>query len=453
MRLIFWLQVLMTYLFAAIPNGNASSEKPLSRVFVVRGNDDLVYAENFFNDIYQEFFHEKSYKDLDIIVVGHLVPTLPVYLRALEKIGHIAVLIPKSSHPNPAVVSYVQDKLLKEVVCLNQEQKRAWFKDKNQVIAMINKYVKRERFLIIDIGGYFSYTQNALKEQFGDRFLGIVEDTENGHQKYNDALSNVAVLSVARSSLKELEDYNVGKSIVEASDALLRKSAHTMISRIKTVGVIGFGKIGQSIATHAREKGIKRILVYDKNPMMTMKASAFGFEAVSREVVLQESEMIFSATGSRALKGEDLKVLKDNVFIASCTSSDDEFDPSFFTSLRDRSDSEEISRYLGRGINKRVNLLNNGNAVNFVFDAVNGPYIYAVMSSLIVSAKRLIDSDVLPCRQIGYIPTFGVYGKDAARDVDQISKLWLRNFESVQLPASDCPVSSNIKALSNQSKS
>lgn len=127
-------------------------------------------------------------------------------------------------------------------------------------------------------------------------------------------------MSVARCSLKNTEDYNVGKSIVEATSAILRESAHTIIERMNLITVIGFGKIGRSIAEHLRQKNVKRVIIYDKDHLRAIEAVSLGFEIGPKDYALTESDLIFGATGNKSINNIEFARLKDNVCIASCTS-------------------------------------------------------------------------------------------------------------------------------------
>ncbi|CAF4425552.1 unnamed protein product [Rotaria socialis] len=106
----------------------------------------------------------------------------------------------------------------------------------------------------MDIGGYFPPCLQDLAHHhiYGNtwKLLGIVEDTGNGHQKYNRAfqyfpvrqdLKKPCIYSVARSQLKMTEDYNVGKSLVRAADTILRQSLDLRLEDHRVVGVIEFG--------------------------------------------------------------------------------------------------------------------------------------------------------------------------------------------------------------------
>jgi len=60
-----------------------------------------------------------------------------------------------------------------------------------------------DKICLINIGSYFSSSINMLKTKSGNKLLGVVEDTENGHQKYERTFSGkVNIISVARSPLK-----------------------------------------------------------------------------------------------------------------------------------------------------------------------------------------------------------------------------------------------------------
>lgn len=435
----------------------------------VRGNDDRIHADRFFDNILKKFNLSHKNEQLSFIVVAHIVPTLPFFLRALNKWGNVSVVVPKSSKSNDKVLKenigskenpvLIEKILLDEVKDLGKEKKREWFKNEKNIELFLKRDVKAGKFLIIDIGGYFAPLQHYIHEKFNGNFLGIVEDTENGHQKYEEALKKngdktcAPIISVARSELKETEDYNVGKSIVEASDAILRKNSHTILERMKIVGVIGFGKIGRSIALHLRQKNLRNIIVYDINPITQAKASSLGFKVVNKTKLLRKSDMIFCATGRLSLSGIDFFILKDNVFISSCTSADDEFNKELFDKIASRDHEKEkeskernISkyRYSNHYSKKVVNLLHDGDAVNFVFDAVNGPYIYSVQASLILAASYLVNEKVKKDKVVHTLGRTTPYklgstdkeksetSYDSVKDTEHIAQVWLKSFENDQ---------------------
>jgi len=247
------------------------------------------------------------------------------------------------------------------------------------------------RFLLFDIGGYFAPIANALAEKYKGRLLGILEDTENGHLKYLAASPLVVpVLSVARSPLKENEDFLVGQSVVFSADAILRNCGKLI--QYMPCGVLGYGKIGRSIAHHLLLRGIKPV-VYDNNPIRRIHAANHLCETPERDALLSRMGVLFSATGSQALKLADFQSLKAGCFVFSVTSSDDEFDTSFLHGNY-VADPVAPNVYRYSSSNHHFYLVNKGNAVNFLHKAVLGPFIHLVRAEMIYGAACLLRREI-----------------------------------------------------------
>ncbi len=99
---------------------------------------------------------------------------------------------------------------------INKEQ----LKNKKELINLIDEYVGKSKFYIIDIGGYFSWNYKVINEYYSNQILSIIEDTENGLQKYekeiknlkeNNLVQRVPICTVARSILKIEEEFLVEK--------------------------------------------------------------------------------------------------------------------------------------------------------------------------------------------------------------------------------------------------
>ena len=200
---------------------------------------------------------------------------------------------------------------------------------------------------------------------------------------------------------------------------------------------MGFGKIGKSIAEHLRQKNLKEVVVYDPNIIRQMEASSLGFKTVDRPYLICNSNIIFCATGNKSLKCEDLNYFQDNLFIASCTSRDDEFDYSFLQAFSDVQ-CGDICKIKYK--DKRVNLIDNGNAVNFIYGAVNGPYIYSVQAGLIYSTFKIINSGFV--KEDEFPPLKKLKAGDKATqteliqlqelntiDMEEIALIWQRCFD------------------------
>lgn len=422
-------------------------------------------------EIIQDFYHRviakftgahlaSINKQVKLIVVGHLVPTLPFYLQALNKIASIAAIVPKGSVPDPKVISWLKDWLPaatqavdgKPTVIVDKDYMRVR-KEKlfAQVDTLLPDQVKRFRLpvdkdgqvekdklgvrellavsaqelikewlsdsnkkaIIIDIGGYFAPCLEFMKDS---GVLGIVEDTENGHQLYRSVLDllfrenkqgNVPpIISVARSQIKDAEDHNVGKAITLATDSILRKDAYTYLGEAKTILIIGYGKIGQAAADTASRMTRGAVLVCEKDDVRALKASSHSFTVVDTlEDGLREADVIISCTGAKCLEEKHIPYLKKGVYIASCTSRDGEFADSFLRRLDETKNREKLRSSVNslspriqdeeKGIshitaytigNNIIHLLNEGNSVNFVQKAVHGYFIHGVLASLAVAA-------------------------------------------------------------------
>jgi hypothetical protein len=265
----------------------------------------------------------------------------------------------------------------------------------------------------------------SKNQHLSQKIIGIVEDTENGHQKYEKyiAQSTIPVFSVARSQQKKTEDYNVGKSIVNTADMLLKNIQ--IRSEEMVCGVIGFGKIGSSIADHLRQKRVRQLLVYDHDPVVLMRAASLDFLAVSKADILEKCTMIYCATGQKSLSQKDLEEIGNlEVFIASCTSSDDEFDCevnrfekiALNPGLVSKTD---MSVYRTRKHHK-INFLANGNAINFYLqNNALGNYIRGVQGAILVASLKILNESQFvqtAIHEINYV------------EEKVISQLWLKYF-------------------------
>lgn len=388
--------------------------------YITVNNDDKK-APAFFNRVIEELGVATPFSNIAFIVVCHIVPTLPFYLEGLKKIGRIATIIRKTNH-DERIVNYLrkfpeefpQAEILRDDIQANPDA----------ALESLQPYIqKTEKIIIIDIGGYFAPCVELFANHpwWSEKLIGVVEDTENGHQDYEKILPNLTkpIYSVARCPLKETEDYNVGKSIYRATDTILRKDAHTYPERLEIVLIIGYGKIGRSIAEHCRKVGLKRIYVAEINEMLKQNASSKHFSVCDLADILPHADMIFCATGNKCLTGEMWSRLKSNVFIASVTSADKELDLEYLVQSFQKTTTGHIDQY--RKDDKQVNLLFGGNAVNFVDGAVNGPYIYSVQAALITASIRLIqDAANTPLNTMNELPN---------TTCQVIAKVWNETFE------------------------
>lgn len=284
--------------------------------------EKITKREKFFQDVL--ISENSDLKNISLIVVSHVIDTGVPYINTLNKYFSLECIIPKSKSIN---LSYLDLYPREKVFNFSRENLKKF----STIQPILDNIPKGNTLIILDIGGYFSSIPNEIKTYMGASFLGIIEDTENGHQKYLkiEKLEH-PVISVARSPLKENEDHLVGQAVVFSVDSLFREQG--ILLNNKKVGIIGFGKIGNGIISSLRDKGCD-VSVYDINPVTLIQAYSKGNKIVTKNKILENSEVIFCSTGNLSIKNEEYKLLKNNVFIASVTSSDDEIDLTYLKKI------------------------------------------------------------------------------------------------------------------------
>jgi adenosylhomocysteinase len=336
-------------------------------------------AEVFFKNVTSEMKKEK----VKLILVTHLLPDRPLFLKALSEIVDIVAIIPKPNSIDNGCFSILR----KEYYIKKISKVR--LNDSKFIITFIRKIVGKNRFIISDMGGYFSFTLEEIFKEFKDKLLGIVEDTENGHIKYEKlSILPCPIFSIARSSLKYPEDILVGYSTVYSAESILRKRNEVLTGKNATV--IGYGRIGQHIVRDLKSKKV-RVNVYDNNMVKMIHALAEGNKIVTKEQALSKSDLIFCVTGNKSLNNSDLEKINNECYIFSITSSDDEF------YLSDNFPGFKKKQFYPIGLtlhrkDSKIHLVNNGNAVNFIDNAVVGNFIYLVQAEIIHAIKIIAEN-------------------------------------------------------------
>ena len=343
------------------------------------------------------------------IVVSHIIPDCLHYLDSLNFACPISMLIPKPNSINLEILDKIKNKYPIRQITRND------IANSDEINNFINSSEKP--IIIFDIGGYFAeYIKKNPKSSKKIKF--IIEDTENGYQKYEKVNTNIPILSVARSILKENEDYLVGESVVFSAEVLMREVGK--IIKYRKCGIIGFGKIGFSIGMTLLNKCVKP-MVYDINPIKQLEAFNRMCDIETKDNLLKNADVLFLATGNHSLEIRDFRNLRNGTFVFSVTSSDDEIDSKYL-------ESEYTVKQVHPHIYKYENgcnyfyLIRKGNAVNFIHNAVMDNFIHLVRSEMIVGANLLNTDSHLDKSN----PIFEV-------DIEtkkEISKIWINIFEN-----------------------
>jgi adenosylhomocysteinase len=342
-------------------------------------------------------------------LVTHLLPERPSFIRAAAQLTDLKALLPKPKSIDPTTLREIEQVIPVDALT------RELFADPDTAVDYIEARAAGRDVVLLDVGGYFAPSLIQVCERFSGRVLGVVEDTENGYRRYAslDKLP-CPVASVARSPLKDPEDFLVGQSVVFSTEALMRGRGDILHGR--TALVIGFGKLGSSIARLLHAKGVQ-VTVHDIDPVRRTQALSQGFAvARDREEALTGAGLVLCATGSIALRGEDFPHLRNGAYVATVTSSEDELElaglPEVYTRART---GEAITRYQTTG--HYFYLMNNGNAVNFLHGASVGPFIFLVQAEILAAIAILARADLGP----------GMHEIDAA-DRAAIAATWLNYF-------------------------
>lgn len=339
---------------------------------------------DFFNEILLKNDIIWNQKKVSLIIVAHIIPDMVDFLDSLSKFLDIVAVIPKPNSIHKRTYDYLK------------RQYPFWTITKDDLRIKQTEIVKQldglidDKFLIVDIGWYFSTIAATLSDRYGDRFLGIIEDTENGLQKYEKSNNfSYPFVSVARSILKESEDFLVWESIVFSTEFILR-SCDLLLKNRRSV-VIWFWKIWRSIARQLYWKNIS-LWIYDWNPYKGVEALTYWYDYFYDKKLIYSADIIFCATGNFSLKWDDFLKLKDWCVLASVTSSDDELDVSF---LNENFKKVRINEYVDSySYNwKTILLLNHWNAVNFVIQTWVGFFIRLLQGEIIHLLILLIKLD------------------------------------------------------------
>ncbi len=354
---------------------------------------------------YFKFLTKNDSKEISVVAVSHLIPSSEDFILSLHENFNLVGVIPKPKSINKNTLKRIKgdgvkvfDDITRESLAKSPEK-------------FIKKISTQKNVCFVDIGGYFTSIEAQIIENLGSNFLGIIEDTENGYKKYlSSSVQNHRVISVARSPLKNYEDQLVGHGIAHAAETLLRQI--NIILTYKKCGIIGYGKIGKGIGEYLQQRNITP-LVADTDPLRGIQASCDGAIITDVDSIVKSCDVIFCATGSQALDIVRLRDLKKGAYLASATSSDDEFDLRY---IDEEYNSEKIDtstvRYYKKGHN--FHLLNGGNAVNFLFSAAVDKYISLVQGEIIFSLSRIQDYE-----------SGSVIQSNSINDQKEIAQAWL----------------------------
>ena len=330
-------------------------------------------------------------KNLQVVIIIHILPDIKQMLEALKQVVDIPLMIaiPYSIHTD--TLNHLKKRF--KIICPTLEQ----ISDGNYLEEQIlNNISHKKKTVILEIGGYCSSAVENIKKQLGHNFLGIIEDTEAGHRRYEileqESTLPCPIVSIARSSLKSPEDFLVGTSCLFSTEKILRQAGFS--SKKKLSLVLGFGKICRGMAYDLRQNK-NPVCVYDSDPIKNIHALSEGFQVYPREISIRKSEIIYGTTGYCSLTKDDFISLKNNIILISCSSKQLEFD---INSLNSEYRKEKLKKHIDLYENnkQKIYLLADGKPVNFANSVMIGPLLMMVLAEMILAINTILTYKNVP---------------------------------------------------------
>ena len=182
---------------------------------------------------------------------------------------------------------------------------------------------KGSRFILHEVGGYGANIVATSCEPIRKQCVGIIEDTKQGLWKYQAIKGvRVPVLHIATSALKDMEHNCVGEAVVQAIELQMSDIGRELSGC--SVGILGFGSIGSSVAASLRSRRAK-VSCCDRDPVKIIQARARGIPTAEKRPLISGSRIIIGATGENSIVPEDISVFSDGILLVSASSKCVEF--------------------------------------------------------------------------------------------------------------------------------
>ncbi|MEP4959852.1 NAD(P)-dependent oxidoreductase [Pseudophaeobacter sp.] len=344
------------------------------------------------------------------ILVAHVLHTAIEYVELVNSIYPVMKVVAVPYSADPTAVKSLRDRGFEVVVPESVED--TFVQSRDAVLAALSD--SSEPLIAQEVGGYLAKFTDELTAH--DHFIGIVEDTNNGHWRYEQHEPHrCPVLSMAQSPLKDVEDTIIGDAVVYSIERVFRENYSSVLQGARC-GVIGFGKIGTSsaIALKGRE-GV--VSVYDINPSKNMRAKVEGFFPLPLQELLTQTDVVIGATGQTSVRLVDMPYIKDGAILVSASSKRVEFALDEFKKACASVDAlDEVStRYLRKDGTSFI-VLNDGTPINFRDKSILGTILDMIYCELFVCMREVANGRAKASLHHSPPPL-----------QDEVAKAWLRH--------------------------
>lgn len=320
------------------------------------------------------------------VLITHVLDTAVAYIEAVHTVFPVARVVAIPYSASPTAVQALRAKGFNVVVPSSVPD--TFVQSEAVVIEALRE--STTPLIVQEVGGYLARASTRLAAF--PHFLGVVEDTNNGHWLYESTGPHpIPVLSMAQSPLKAVEDSIIGDAALFSIERILREEFASICQGLRSA-VIGFGKIGRStaVALKGREAVVS---IYDINPSKDMNAKVEGFFPKPLHDLLPESELIVGCTGQTSIRLVDMPFIKDGAILVSASSKAVEFALSDFEQVCGVEKYSDVVWCFTQPSGKRFYVLMQGTPVNFRDGSILGTILDMIYCELFlcmreVAAKR-----------------------------------------------------------------
>lgn len=323
------------------------------------------------------------------IIITHVLPTAEKYIEEVNHVFPISLIIAIPYSSDPAIIGNLQQKgfLVYRPSTSEEVFLRAG--------PLIEEFLQKDKspLLVQEVGGYLAGYTSILARY--ENFMGIVEDTNNGHWRYvNAGAHRVPIVSMALSPIKDIEDTVIGDAVVYSLERFCREEFHSILQGTRS-GVIGYGKIGVStaIALKGRESCVS---IYDIDPTKWIRAKFEGYRTLPLHKLLEESEILIGCSGKTSVRKEDVHKIRHNAILVSASSKQEEFDLEAFSEECSFEDLSPMIRRYTQKDGREFYLLNKGAPINFRDRSILGFILDMIYSELFLCMKLISENTLSP---------------------------------------------------------
>ena len=181
--------------------------------------------------------------------------------------------------------------------------------------------------MILDDGGDLTNMVLDKYPELTDNIKGLSEETTTGvlrlYDRMKDGTLSLPAINVNDSVTKSKFDnkYGCKESAVDA----VRRATDIMMAG-KRVVVCGYGDVGKGTAASFKSAG-SIVTVTEIDPICALQAAMDGYEVKKLETVIDNSDIIITATGNRDIvKDIHFKSMKDKAIVCNIGHFDNEID-------------------------------------------------------------------------------------------------------------------------------